>query len=276
MWSRATPVRERARTDGLELFSIWDISASATYHVRWDAAWNAGIPANAHVAWLTLRGGGRVTLRDGRCAEPRAGTLFFTRCHDLAEYACTGGEWRFFWVLFAVPVSAQLPVLEPFQLPARSRSPREIMATIRALRKGSAAQRALAAATFQKLFLEWLALMENQRRNIPHLSRIERVIEAMHNRLDGSLSLPALAETAGMSEVVFRRRFKDVTGRSPKQFYLGLRLDQAEALLRLGQHSAAEVADTLGFHDPFHFSKTFSRRFGKPPSKWGRPAPDAA
>lgn len=266
MWNRATPIKRRTRTDGLELLSVWEVNAASTYRVVADKVWNAGFPAKAHVAWFTLRGRGHVSLYDGRSVELGGNSLLFTRLHDIDTYSCKGRVWRFFWVMFLVPLPVQIPVFERISLPRRNPYPRELAAMVRALQKGTDAQRSLAAATFQRLFYDWLALVEDHRRDIPHLAKIQRVIEGMHGRLDGTLSLQEMAKTSGMCEVVLRRRFKAVTGQSPKKFYLGLRLDQAEALLHLGQHDVSEVAAELGFYDPFHFSKMFTRRFGKPPS----------
>lgn len=266
MWNQAIPIKQRTKTDGLELLSVWAVNASPAYHVVWKKDWYADFPPNAHVAWFTLQGQGRVSLGDGRSIELHENSLLFTSLHDISSYCCSGPAWQFFWIAFVIPLPAPVPVFEPIALPGKSHYQREVAAMIRALRQGTDAQRALAAATFQKLLYEWLTLTENQRRDIPYLAKIEQVIEDMHNRLDGSLSVQKMAKTAGMSEVVFRRRFKTVTGQSPKKFYLDLRLDQAEALLYFGQQFVDETAAALGFYDQFHFSKMFKKRFGKSPS----------
>ena len=273
MWSRATPIKQRAKTDGLELLAVWEVNADPAYRVVWDKAWNAGFPPTAHVAWITVQGRGQVAVRDGRSSELCGGSLLFTRCHDLDTYFCSGKAWHFFWMVFTVPLPAQIPVCAPLEFPEKKRCQRDLLAIVRALRKGTDAPHALAAAIFQKLFHEWLTTAESRRRDIPHQAKIEQIIEEMHNRPDGTFSLPDMAKTVGMCEVVFRRRFKAVTGQSPKKFYLDLRLDQAAALLQLGQLGVGEVASTLGFYDQFHFSKVFQQRFAKPTSSLRRHRP---
>lgn len=267
MTNRAIPIKQRTRTDGMDILSIWDVSATPSYHVAWDTHWNAALPANATIAWFTLHGSGRLSTPTGQLVELQEDSVMFSRLQDMGEYACTGPHWRFFWIMFVVPLTAHIPVCEPIHVPSRNRYAKEITTAIKAIQKNTDAQRSLGAAIFLRVFHEWLVLVETQHRNIPQLKKIEQAIDAMHSRLDGTLSLAEMARTAGMNEVIFRKRFKTASGLSPKRFYLELRLDQAEALLRQGQYSVGDVATLLGFYDQFHFSKVFAKRFGKPPSK---------
>jgi AraC-like DNA-binding protein len=47
-----------------------------------------------------------------------------------------------------------------------------------------------------------------------------------------------------------------------------LRLAEAARLLRIGDHTIAEVADLLGFSDQSHFDRRFKRAFGVTPSQF--------
>jgi AraC-like DNA-binding protein len=46
-----------------------------------------------------------------------------------------------------------------------------------------------------------------------------------------------------------------------------VKLQRAEALLRSREFRIKEVSDELGFANPYHFSRVFSRHFGRPPSR---------
>jgi len=81
-----------------------------------------------------------------------------------------------------------------------------------------------------------------------------------------SCSVKLMARKACMSEQHFRRVFHEVTGSSPKRFYDQLRMAWAEHMLRGGGKNVSEVADSLGFASPFHFSRVFRKHFGYPPS----------
>jgi AraC-like DNA-binding protein len=75
--------------------------------------------------------------------------------------------------------------------------------------------------------------------------------------------LAAVARRLGCSEQVFRKRFRSLAGVPPAAWRERRRLEAACDLLRAMSVSA--VAERLGFCDPFHFSRRFSRRFGISP-----------
>ena len=63
---------------------------------------------------------------------------------------------------------------------------------------------------------------------------------------------------------IFRARFQI----SPKQYLVNLKMDKACRLLAETELSIGLIADSLGFADPFAFSKTFHRRFRMSPSQY--------
>jgi AraC-like DNA-binding protein len=48
----------------------------------------------------------------------------------------------------------------------------------------------------------------------------------------------------------------------------GLRMDRAKRLLREEELTVAQVADAVGFSDPYHFSRVFRQHVGMPPSRY--------
>ncbi|MPR36285.1 response regulator [Salmonirosea aquatica] len=81
------------------------------------------------------------------------------------------------------------------------------------------------------------------------------------------LSIPALSETFAMSESTLLRQLKRLTGLSPVQYLLEVRLN--EARLRLENDlpiSISTLASQVGYKDARSFSRSFKKRFGKLPS----------
>ena len=68
---------------------------------------------------------------------------------------------------------------------------------------------------------------------------------------------------AGYSKV--RRDFKKITGQSPNQYLLHLKLDKAKELLTDTNLSISEVCYQTGFESPFYFSKAFKTKNGVSP-----------
>ena len=90
------------------------------------------------------------------------------------------------------------------------------------------------------------------------------------------VSIAAWSAACGLNADYFSRLFKTHTGLAPKAWLLEARLQQASRLLGDGDKSVAEVAAACGFNCPFHFSRTFKRRFGTPPAKYRQIPPNTA
>jgi AraC-like DNA-binding protein len=82
------------------------------------------------------------------------------------------------------------------------------------------------------------------------------------------LSVADMARRANLSPsrfgVVFRRHF----GLSPHQYFLRLRIEHAQELLRTTDLPQREIAEYCGFADVHHFSKAFKRITRLPPGAY--------
>lgn len=96
----------------------------------------------------------------------------------------------------------------------------------------------------------------------PHL---HRAIQAMHANLDSDWSLEVLAETAGLSRAAFAQRFKRLAGDTPAHYLARIRIQRAMDLLRSTEDNLESIAESVGYRDPFVFSKAFKRLQGASP-----------
>ncbi|MEM6277327.1 MAG: helix-turn-helix domain-containing protein [Pseudomonadota bacterium] len=92
-------------------------------------------------------------------------------------------------------------------------------------------------------------------------------IDQMKRALDQSISVPALAKEAGLSQRQLERLFKAHTGRSPNQYYRMLRLDRAREMVTRGAEPIPAVATACGFVSPVHFSRAYKEQFGRAPMR---------
>ena len=90
---------------------------------------------------------------------------------------------------------------------------------------------------------------------------------AMNSCPEENHSLTSLSAEAGMSPFYFARVFSELAGEPPHSYLVRIRLRRAAELLRMGA-LVTEAALKSGFPDLNHFSKTFHRRFGVPPSRY--------
>jgi AraC family transcriptional regulator, glycine betaine-responsive activator len=87
--------------------------------------------------------------------------------------------------------------------------------------------------------------------------RLAQVIKRMEAHIEEPVSPTVLAEEAGMSTRQLERLFRRYLGRSPKRYYMELRLGKARNLLLQTDMSVIEVALACGFASPSHFSKCY-------------------
>ena len=79
-----------------------------------------------------------------------------------------------------------------------------------------------------------------------------------------------LAEQAGISEVYFRRLFRETYGVTPKQYIVDMRLRLARQLLTNTDNSIGEIADCCGFSSVYYFSRAFHQAAGQTPTDYRR------
>ena len=101
--------------------------------------------------------------------------------------------------------------------------------------------------------------------------RIARVLAQLHVHPATRLSLAEAAVLAGLSPARFSTLFKSHTGFTFRQYAVNARLDRARDLLEETGLGVSEVANALGYPDPFLLSRQFKARFGLPPTHLRRP-----
>jgi AraC family transcriptional regulator, glycine betaine-responsive activator len=111
---------------------------------------------------------------------------------------------------------------------------------------------------------------ENQRLSLParigaRHPKLVSIIEKMEENLEDPLSPSLLAKQAGLSTRQLERLFRRYLDRSPKRYYLELRLKKARSLLLQTDMSVINVALACGFSSPSHFSKCYRAFYGRTP-----------
>ena len=87
--------------------------------------------------------------------------------------------------------------------------------------------------------------------------KLSQVIGVMEQNIEEPISPATLASTVGMSTRQLERLFRRYLTRSPKRYYMELRLSRARNLLMQTDMSVINVALACGFASPSHFSKCY-------------------
>lgn len=100
----------------------------------------------------------------------------------------------------------------------------------------------------------------------PHYAyRLSVLMAQLEERFTESWTLARMAAQVRMSVSSFRLRFKELTGHSPVEHLLKVRLENAAKLLRMNGKNISEVARYCGFPDSNYFSRQFKKEFGVSP-----------
>lgn len=95
--------------------------------------------------------------------------------------------------------------------------------------------------------------------------KLSQVIQMMEGNIEDPMSPADLAEQVGMSTRQLERLFRRYLNRSPKRYYMELRLQKARNLLMQTDMSVINVALACGFASPSHFSKCYRSHYSTTP-----------
>jgi AraC family transcriptional regulator len=106
-------------------------------------------------------------------------------------------------------------------------------------------------------------------------ARVTRAVRAIERHPDARLRLGSLAREAGLSPFHFLRTFEHLTGLTPHQYVLRVRLREAAMRLASEPGKILDIALDCGFGDVSNFNRAFRAEFGVSPRAYrtcyGRP-----
>lgn len=105
-------------------------------------------------------------------------------------------------------------------------------------------------------------------KNVRNADTIQKCILYMKDNLENNITLEDIAEVAGYSTSHLNVLFAKRTLYSPMTYYNQLRIQRACTYLQLTDLKISEIAYKLGYYDPFHFSKAFSKEMKLSPKKY--------
>jgi AraC-like DNA-binding protein len=100
-----------------------------------------------------------------------------------------------------------------------------------------------------------------------HEAIVTKALKMMRDHLHAShFDLRAFAEAEDVPYESMRKWFKSVTGRSPHQHFLSVKMRRGKHLLLNTDMTVDEIAASLGFSDAYYFSRLFRKKIGMPPT----------
>ncbi|MCB1354978.1 MAG: GlxA family transcriptional regulator [Maritimibacter sp.] len=127
-----------------------------------------------------------------------------------------------------------------------------------------------AAVADQQIYTTIRTERDTQRLSVPtrigvRHPKLAQVIQAMEANIEDPVSPAKLAAAVGLSTRQLERLFRRYLNRSPKRYYMELRLQKARNLLMQTDMSVINVGLACGFTSPSHFSKCYRAHYETTP-----------
>lgn len=200
-----------------------------------------------------LRGKGILYARGG-VHSVQAGQAFVILPGEVTTYTADPDDpWYYRWIGFDGTLSGSFS-----QLPPVLTLPEMFFGRMMHLATQPSSAEYLLVAELYCLYAHLFA--DSQDGNI-HVRRVENYIRSNYMN---PIRVERIAAELNLDRRYLSRLFKEKTGVSIQEYLIGVRLEEAERLLRQGC-SVKEAAHLTGYEDVSNFSKMFKKRTGKTP-----------
>lgn len=108
-----------------------------------------------------------------------------------------------------------------------------------------------------------------EREESPYNRTLKKSMEYLSKNIySQALTVEELARQGNVSQVYFRKIFKDAYGVSPKQYIIDLRIRQAKQLLEENSITVTAISEQCGFSSVYHFCRLFKVETGLTPMEY--------
>jgi len=157
-----------------------------------------------------------------------------------------------------------VPIVKQFNL-----NHRELIENLFYLRYKDKIQKLSSVIELLSYLIDSISRKEGIRESLINFNDMKLILESCRiieqNWISFS-SIKSLATQVKMGESSFKLKFKKVTGCSPYQFYLKIKMEKAKEMLLSGNKSISEIGYICGYTNLSHFSRQFKKEFGVLPS----------
>lgn len=189
------------------------------------------------------------------------------------SYGATDTDpWSIQWVHFrgrSAAAFAELfrtsPQGKPFSLHPAQSSQLDLSLLYDALEAGYSRMNLLVTASHLRMLLTELHKQRHSHQPLGTLQAVEQTLDWMRANLDQRCTLDALARRSRLSVPYYSALFKRITGFSPMEYFIRLKIQRACQLLDTTNFRVGEVAAALGWEDAFYFTRIFRKITGKSP-----------
>lgn len=216
----------------------------------------------------------------GREYDLNRGDSFFIFPGELTGYVSDAADpWEYGWIGFKgdrasellskIGISQHTPIVTANR---QARTARLVRMIERTLQLGEP-NCDLSSSGYMRLLLAEYARDRSvdNKRQTKALTKIEQQIEQairwMTLQYSQDISIVGMSRSLGYHHTHLSKMFKQHTGISPHNYLMKIRMERAKILM-YEDLTIEQIASSVGFTDPFYFSKTFKKWYGRSPSDY--------
>lgn len=211
---------------------------------------------------------------EGRTFVLRAGDAFLSRPDRPIYYRADEEDpWEYYWVGFSGPSAPLLLAQTPFAPAAPVLRPAAGEQVRRALldvykARGTDYPSAVRMAGYLQAALGLLMESGPKRGGAALAAYARQGADFLQRNYSRSIGVEEAAREAQVSRSYLYRAFQAEFGCSPSAYLTSYRIQRARQLLRHSALPVGAVAASVGFEDPFYFSRVFKRETGQSPTDY--------
>jgi AraC-like DNA-binding protein len=239
--------------------------------------WNRGRILNDYYVVFISKGQGVYESAHTTPAEVEAGTCFLLYPGVWHRYKPDpAAGWQEYWVGFNGPYIERLmgsgffDRQKPFVFLGLNKDIlvlfQELLESVQASLTGYPQQ--IAGITMRILGLLNNVALHRDEHPDPVGKLIAKAKFMIQESFEHTIDMQKLAEELPMGYSAFRKAFKRITGESPNQYHLNVRLNRAKKLLTSTLLNINEISDHTGFESVYYFSKLFKKKNGVSPRSY--------
>ena len=135
--------------------------------------------------------------------------------------------------------------------------------------RGYTATNVIHAVHVLQQVLSYLALQQRiETFNQDSSFNLDAIESLMRENLHQELNLDTLAHYSQLSKFHFAKKFKELTDTSPIQYFINMKIQHACLQLDNTNETVKQIAASLGYHDPYYFSRLFKKMVGMSPKQY--------
>lgn len=127
------------------------------------------------------------------------------------------------------------------------------------------------------LYMFFASLVEQHREHIkvneefenePWAEHAKQLMIHISNHYNQNIRISEIAREMGVNRSYLSSTFKRLTGHSPTEYLIMIRMEKAKSLLTKTNFSIGQIAEAVGYSDQLAFSRMFKHRFGECPREY--------